>query len=59
MMEFLGIWEQLNNPDFNRVEFDMVKNGAGSNAFVMTPTKWICLTDEAGVKRLGNKRRRA
>lgn len=36
-LEFLGIWEKLNNPDFNRVEFEAVKNNAGSNAFVMTP----------------------
>ena len=40
-IEFLGIWEQLNNPDFNRVEFEAVKNESGSNAFVMTPKKWI------------------
>ena len=39
-MEFLGIWEHLNNPGFNRVEFEAFKNESGSNAFVMTPTKW-------------------
>lgn len=33
-VEFLGLWEVLNNPDFNRVEFDTVKNGSGSHAFV-------------------------
>lgn len=38
-IEFLGIWEILHNPDFNRVEFDTVKNQSGSNAFVMTPSK--------------------
>jgi hypothetical protein len=48
-MEFLGIWEFLNNPDFNRVEFEAVKNDAGSNAFVMTPTKWISLTGSIGI----------
>ncbi len=48
-IEFMGIWEQLNNPDFNRVEFDTVKNEAGSNAFVMTPTKWINLTSAIGI----------
>ncbi len=43
-IEFLGIWELLNNPDFNRAEFDTVKNQSGSNAFVMTPSKWTELT---------------
>lgn len=36
-VELLGIWEQLNTPDLNRVEFEAVKNESGSNAFVMTP----------------------
>jgi hypothetical protein len=48
-VEFLGIWEILNNPDFNRVEFYTVKNDSGSNAFVMTPTKWIGLTGAIGI----------
>ena len=48
-IEFLGIWEHLNNPDFNRVEFEAVKNEAGSNAFVMTPTKWNKLTNAIGI----------
>ena len=48
-MEFLGIWETLNNVDFNRVEFDTVKNESGSNSFVMTPTKWVNLTNATGI----------
>ena len=40
-IEFLGIWEELHNSDFNRVQFEAVKNEAGLNRFVMTPTKWI------------------
>jgi hypothetical protein len=48
-VEFLGIWEIINNKDFNRVEFDTVKNEAGSNAFVLTPTKWIKLTQSIGI----------
>ncbi len=40
-IEFLGVWEQLHNPDFNRVQFEAVKNEAGLNRFVMTPSKWI------------------
>lgn len=48
-IEFLGIWELLNNPGFNRVEFDTVKNQSGSNAFVMTPSKWTDLTGAIGI----------
>lgn len=48
-VEFLGIWELLHNPDFNRVEFDTVKNQSGSNAFVMTPSKWVHLTGAIGI----------
>ncbi len=48
-IEFLGIWELLNNPHFNRVEFDTVKNQSGSNAFVMTPSKWTDLTGAIGI----------
>ena len=43
-IEFLGVWATLHNPSFNRVQFDTVKNEAGANRFVMTPTKWIELT---------------
>ena len=49
-VEFLGIWEVLNNPNFNRVEFDTVRNESGSNAFVMTPSKWIELTGAIGIR---------
>ncbi len=36
-IEFLGVWEELYNPDFNRVQFEAVRNEAGLNRFVMTP----------------------
>ena len=48
-IEFLGVWEQLNNPDFNRVQFEAVKNDAGLNRFVMTPTKWIDQVNSIGI----------
>ena len=38
-VEFLGLWEQINNPNFNRTEFDTFKNEAGSNSFSLTPSK--------------------
>jgi hypothetical protein len=48
-VDFLGIWEQINNPNFNRVEFDTFKNDAGTNAFVLTPQKWIEKTNAKGI----------
>lgn len=39
-IEFLSALEELHSPDFNRVQFEMVKNEAGLNRFVMTQTKW-------------------
>lgn len=46
---FLGLWETINNPNFNRVEFEAVKNEAGLNGFVLTPQKWIKLTNAKGI----------
>jgi len=40
-IEFIGIWEQLNNPDFNTVEFDGFRKEAGLNIFILTPKQWI------------------
>jgi hypothetical protein len=40
-IEFLGIWEQINNPNFKPIEFDGFKNEAGSNSFSLTPKRWI------------------
>jgi len=48
-VEFLWLWEILHNENFNRVEFDTVKNEAGSNAFVLTPKKWIETTNALGM----------
>lgn len=48
-VEFLGVWEELHNPDFNRVQFEAVKNEAGLNRFVMTPTKWITQMNAIGI----------
>lgn len=49
-IDFLGIWEMLYNENFNRIEFDAVKNEYGRNSFVMTPTKWISKTNAIGIK---------
>lgn len=48
-IEFLGIWEQLNNPDFNPVEFDGFKKQAGLNSFTLTPKQWIERTGAIGI----------
>lgn len=48
-IEFLGVWESLYNPNFNRVEFDAFRSQAGLNSFVMTPQKWIEATAAIGI----------
>ncbi len=48
-IEFLGLWERLNNPDFKGVEFDSFMHQAGSNSFVLSPSKWIESTNAIGI----------
>lgn len=48
-IEFLAVWEELHNPEFNRVQFEAVRNEAGLNRFVMTPTKWIEQMNAIGI----------
>ena len=48
-IEFLGLWEQLNNADFKPLEFEGFKNEAGANAFTMSPQKWIKATNAIGI----------
>jgi len=48
-VEFLGVWEQLHNPDFKPNEFVTFKNQAGSNSFNLTPKKWINATNAIGL----------
>jgi hypothetical protein len=48
-IEFLGLWEKIHNPDFKGVEFDSFMYQAGSNAFVLSPSKWIEATNAIGV----------
>ena len=43
---FLGLWEELNNPEFNRAGFEAVKEHAGENAFSLSPAQWIALTHQ-------------
>ena len=48
-IEFLEVWEKLNNPNFNLVQLHEVKNEAGYNRFVMSPSKWIEKTNAIGL----------
>lgn len=48
-LEYLGLWEKLNNPDFKGVEFDPLLKEAGSNAFTMSPSRWVEMTGSIGI----------
>ena len=49
-IELLGLWEKLNNPNFKQVEFDLFRNEAGYNHFVLSPQKWISTTNAIGLQ---------
>ena len=48
-IEFMGIWEQLNNLEFNSIEFDGIRKQAGLNRFSLTPKRWIAETGAIGI----------
>jgi len=48
-LEYLGLWEKLNNPLFKGVEFDPLLAEAGANAFTMSPSRWIETTNAVGL----------
>lgn len=48
-IEFLGIWEQLNNPGFNPIEFEGFRKQAGLNSFSLTAKRWIEATNAIGL----------
>ena len=48
-IEVLGIWEKLNNPDFNPIEFEGFRNRAGLNSFVLTTKQWTQKTQTLGL----------
>lgn len=48
-VEFLGLWERINNPDFKGVEFHPLLQEAGSNSFTLSPTKWINTINAIGI----------
>ncbi len=48
-IEFLGLWETIHNPNFKGVEFDAFRKEAGSNAFTLSPQRWIEKTNAIGI----------
>ena len=48
-IEFLGIWEEMYNPNFNSPEFEGIKNEAGLNRFIMSVKQWISKTNAIGI----------
>ena len=46
---FLGVWEQINNPAFNSLEFEGIRNEAGRNSFYLSAKKWIDATGAIGL----------
>jgi hypothetical protein len=48
-IEFIGIWEQIYNPNFNSPEFEGIKNEAGLNRFTLSAKKWIEKTSAIGL----------
>lgn len=48
-IEFMGLWEQINNPGFNVTEFGNIKNEAGSNGFILSSKQWIEKTGATGI----------
>lgn len=49
IIEFLGLWETLHNPDFKPLEFEGFKSRAGSNAFTLSPKRWVEATAAIGM----------
>ena len=48
-VEFLGIWEEMYNPDFNSPEFEGIKNEAGLNRFILSVKQWVEKTNSKGI----------
>ena len=48
-IEYLGVWEQLHNPNFNPIVFDGFRNQSGLNSFSLTPKEWADKTNAIGI----------
>ena len=49
-LNYLHLWETLNNPNFKPADFGGFKSRPGENAFIISPQKWVQLTNAIGIK---------
>ncbi|MDD4106882.1 MAG: KilA-N domain-containing protein [Candidatus Shapirobacteria bacterium] len=49
-IQFIGAWEKIHNPDFNVMEFNNIKNEAGSNGYILSSSKFIQKTNAIGIR---------
>ena len=49
VIRYLGLWEQMHNPQFNYLEFEAIESAAGVNSFVLTPKQWVERTGAIGI----------
>ena len=54
-IDYIGLWEEIHNPDFNLVEFDQIKTEYGRNSFAMSPSQWIKRTNAIGIISKGGR----
>ena len=54
-IDYIGLWEEIHNQDFNLVEFDQIKTEYGRNSFAMSPTQWIKRTNAIGIISKGGR----
>ena len=54
-IDYVGLWEQIHNGDFNLVEFDQIKTEYGKNSFAMSPTQWVKRTNAIGIVSKGGR----
>ena len=54
-IDYIGLWEEIHNQNFNLVEFDQIKTEYGRNSFAMSPTQWIKRTNAIGIISKGGR----
>ena len=54
-IDYIGLWEEIHNPNFNLVEFDQIKTEYGRNSFAMSPSQWIKRTNAIGIISKGGR----
>ena len=54
-IEFMGLWEQIHNPNFNVTEFRNIKNKSGSNGYILSGKQWVSKTNTIGLKAKAGK----